>query len=566
MVTWVLSKAVALLAFFTTLVYVRAIAGLARRLLPKSFVVRHGMAVIAFFYIAPTAVIALTFLLARAVLGAVWFSPTALWLSLIWDFLVALGAFSYYVTLWRLRRSPESFSLAVKLSKFEDWPSLYTLEAISRHTVILIGWMILERWFGEKFPVTPSDFHRILRADFRLVDAINEGEMVEAELAKSQAIPHLLGDERENSDEGEYDPAQRLFGRLIKKGVKAMANLKPDTPETKELLEASRELLEFEEDVPSSGQAPLINRALNAPLPDELWDVSCNLCGRTPEVITASWRRFHAQDGLRLRLVSLFTTAELLQRLAGAMVIARLRDTERLRRTVAESDPLKPPASNGQWTWTLRWALKEAGDGDPALNWMREFLLAPRDDFHELIRTLEPFEKIVSRATLHSAGSRDTLAGWEILWMLRNKIVGHGGVGWQLQARPLVYLGALHRFFLGLIGDLVSYDLKVSAVVATPEHETKVVGRKQEIRLVQMLGDNCLAVSHLPGSNTSVLLNPYFRFHSGRLLMFNRLRAGNAEYVDYLTDNIDEPTFKSFPETDDSFLSRSSVSAALNQL
>ena len=56
-----------------------------------------------------------------------------------------------------------------------------------------------------------------------------------------------------------------------------------------------------------------------------------------------------------------------------------------------------------------------------------------------------------------------------------------------------------------------------------------------------------------------MLLNPYFRFNAGRLLMFNRWSNGQAEYIDYLTDQIDDPAFLSFPETENSFLSPSSV-------
>jgi len=64
-----------------------------------------------------------------------------------------------------------------------------------------------------------------------------------------------------------------------------------------------------------------------------------------------------------------------------------------------------------------------------------------------------------------------------------------------------------------------------------------------------------LCVGCTPESQSTVELNPYFKFNDGRLLVLNRYsnNQGKAEYIDYNSANPLEPSFFSFPEDKKAF-------------
>lgn len=525
---WFLAHLWILLAFLSTFIYVRGVGAFLRRLILKMATKNWGRAEAVVCYTLSTILPAIFLLLLRK-RGLVWISGTALWASLLLDALCLLGMMSYLNKLRTLRKTPELFLSGVSLRCFEDWPSPRVIADALRHLALKIP--LLNRRFGRTLVVTVGDFRRFLQNDLRLIDDVPEEDALpEIPQAALRSMPHLFLP----------DPPQRKVEDVEPEALDIMDELVAD----------------MDYDYFSGGTLHIINRTLNSKLPDELWRTSRNLCLTMPNVIANTWKQFHAQESPRLRLVTLFTAADLIQRLLGSLVLSTLRDLGEVLAPERQNQKVMPPEIINQWNRTLGWALETSTT--PKLNRIREIMLAPRDDFDSLRESLKPFWKIVGRATIDYPGARNTLTGWRVLSVLRNKLIGHGGIGWQLNLRPTVYLSAVHYYFLAMMRDVAALDLGVLANWG--DTDIIIAGKDQglDIDPTGYFGDDCLALAALPDEQGFAVLNPFLRFHKGRLLILNKVyqasRIEKADYVDYNVDDITEPSFISFNEKFANFL------------
>jgi hypothetical protein len=291
----------------------------------------------------------------------------------------------------------------------------------------------------------------------------------------------------------------------------------------------------------------LLNRRLYADLPDDLYAAARAICRNTPRVIASQWQTFHLDCALRLRFVTLFNTADLIQRHVTIRALATLLDRNAMPSNLRENADLLSGAGFGDWNRTLRAALQAPC---PALDAWRSLLLDPRSDFDSALGLIEPLSRLLPAPIVPHG--RDTLALWEVLGELRNRFTGHGPLGLLMAADPAAYVGCLHRFFLTAMRDMAKFDLGV-----TLQRGKSVKGVDRGFASVEYIPQ--LSLLFDPGDGEPVNLYPYLLPSDGRLLTLNRIHLKEAEYVDFSATAAVEPSFVRRPVASGSFRVRDGV-------
>ncbi|HTG14779.1 MAG TPA: tetratricopeptide repeat protein [Blastocatellia bacterium] len=527
--------------FFITFFYIRVFG----RLLRKRIQLRSprlGMPEVVILKAAFTVCPALALLYVRHELGWVWISKAGIWASVSLDVLLSLCLIPYFVAIRRLRHSPAAVRGTVTVDPgFHN--AIFTFNL----------WMSLFIRTGT-ITIAQADAKRFLRGDKRFFDIV----------ARENKLSEIWNQMKQTYSEGQPDldsPGIALdaadlesrsmpqivindidFGVLVQEGHLGTTDraIKDRSPRLFERLTRSK--------TAGATESHALNRLLNCGLSDELWEASCNLCKMTPGIVAGSWKRFHFQETLRLRLLVLFNTSDLLQRLIGAIVICKLRDSGELSE-MENPDSLKlPPLASGRWNRCLRWALEKSKSAD--LEVLRGLLLHPRDDFADLANWLKPFEALLGTGHLLNDGN-DTLRAWAALAEVRNKVIGHGGIGRQMQLDPQSYLVPLHHYFLAVVKRIAALDLQVLSALGYPNVE--IAGKDQGLYVTGKLPAHSEAVAFVPATRELVVLSPYFKFNKERLLVFNRYsqndgsRQRDFEYIDFYASSISHPSFIRVP-------------------
>lgn len=501
---WLISYIFIFLSFAGTLLFLRFVGRVVRRFIPQSKTVGWNNLKISIVYIAPTVSLGILLLIFRNWFGVILISTTAVWLSLFWDAIHLFCALNFVRKLRRLRHTPDSFFYQVKLVPYNDWaksnfknisPFRYWLRGFSFPSSLQMFSFLLKG--NNEVRIFYGDFDRFLRRNIRLIDSIEDAEnKLPLTAGEVIATPHL------EAINGE--PKQNKFY--------------------------------------------FVNRVTNTALPDELWETSCRLCQTTPPIIAATWKLYHFQEDVRLRLVTLFNAADLMQRLIGAMILRMLEETGELDALLANSDfprdkskkPIYPPNTNADWNWVLSWTLKNSKSEE--LEIFRQILLEPNPNFAANLEKLAPFWQILQITPRHPTNEQNTLANFYILNQLRNKTIGHGSIGWKLQLRPAVYLSALHYFFLATMENISKLDLGVLAYRQSGEI-LETASTFRGLWATEIIKDDYQAAIENPFSGKFLPLSPYLRFYNGRLLIVDRFSKEHAIYIDYNPENITEPSF-----------------------
>ncbi len=513
---WILAKYLTLLAFMLTLVIVRTLAALARRSVPFKIIQKRDTFFSGLIYVSAGLVVAVILWCFRRQAGVTWISESALYLSLALDLFFLGGVLFYCYALKRLRKHPDRFPYKVTVVETLKWPDSAVVTHPLRLGLSQLG--MVRKWSAPEFQITPPDFTGPLRRNPRLLDDISDGSILGYSKSEIDYFPHLVSEFEKSQDNG--------AGVHTEKKANAKAVMVGDAHRT-------------------------LNRALVSGLPDNLWNTSIRLCQSSPQIIATTWKQFYQQKSLRLRLVSLFNTVEMFQRLIGAIALVTLRDEDFPEPEFVIGET-KIPESMNHWNQALRGVLERTTT--PTLAPLRRVLLTIRDDFDDLLKELTPLREILGDGIIRIDGTRDTLAGWKLLGELRNKLIGHGGVGWKLSVDMTNNLSSLHFFFLAMMKDVSRFDLGVLAVHRNSD--LIVIGLDKGLNRALNASGPCLALARVPESNKVVELNPYFRFNTGRLLAIDgyRDKSAIAEYTDYNSADPLEPSFFSFPEHKSSFI------------
>lgn len=523
-------------------------------------------------FCAPSLSMAVLLLFLRNERGWIFISSTAIWITIAWDGFSLIATFLFTSRLRQLRRAPASLT-SVTLSPVQDiakWP-----HARSFHLTVLVSWWmratflqigldnipIVRRIFqksvsGRHLRVAPGDFREFLGGDLRYIDVLSD---YEDELGfdpdRVIEVPHLLV------------TRTSVLGRAAGKVLSHLTGEKFDLD--KEESDDDEEVNEWDFDLrtllrqltgATSKSYPL-NRALNMKLSDELWEASQAICQNTPQVIATSWKLFHFQDEARLRLVTLFNTADLIQRLVGSFVLSTLRNSGELEEMVrAGRGPvaaqsvtrISVPGSTREWNRSLAWYLEHSIT--PSLASLRSMLLIPREDFDELQNKLEPFWDLLGGKQFPEHTVRHTVGAWDVFRVIRNQTIGHGMVGLQIKLEPLKYIVPLHEYFLAVMRDVVLLDLAVYSFDS--QAEDGIVGFSGGLRSACTV-DECEIWLRTHGTSDDFTnVSPYLRFHGGAVLFPNRLMKSGVEfeYVNYRPRSIAEASFIKLPVDPASFL------------
>jgi hypothetical protein len=514
--------------------YIRIVAILARAVWPSrdaGFLRREIVDRI------PSLLMAALFIYLVRAEGVRWISEIGAWASLVLD------------GWWIAQRVPERRLIR----------ALQTHPAAVQHPVVCTGGV--PRFVGEAFAARMSDLiFRRMRAnwiivlsprdviryglgDVRVIDAVHvpsvescAGELfVLPSSALRRWAAHVRLPERTPSD---TDPPLQ--------GLTSAQNLF-SVPHLQFVFEQELGPMELRGLFLRSHQFHVMNRHLNLRLPIEAWAASVLLCCVPPRVIATSWRQFHFQESVRLRIVTLLNTADLVQRLVAIRMLTVLRDCGALESAWPADEPLLRRGSFGDWNRTIELGL-QLPVGAP-LEALRRLLLAPRDDWDELMKEIAPVMRQVWAGDFQPS-ARSTLAAWRLLGDLRNALVGHGNVGTAMTLSPRLHLGALHAYFLRIVRRLLDLELEVDAFrpPAQPAGDDVYVGADTGILgfgEIERADADCDATLNV--DDRAISARPYLRFQSGRLLILNRILDGAAEYVDFLPDNIAEPSYQVFP-------------------
>ncbi len=98
----------------------------------------------------------------------------------------------------------------------------------------------------------------------------------------------------------------------------------------------------------------------------------------------------------------------------------------------------------------------------PHLAHFRAALLPPLADADARRDTLAPIAHLLGIRE-SDLTARTPLEGFRVMGDLRNWMAGHGAIGSRLSLGALICVGALHRYFLAMIRELVKLDLTVYA-------------------------------------------------------------------------------------------------------
>lgn len=536
-----------------TFLYVRSVGAVLRSLLPKTLALGLGLPLTTALFVSPTALVGFALYLAHVRGGVVWISLFGIYLSWGQDLIYIIGMIYYYLILRRIRHQAASFESLIQLGAYAEWPSS---DVVRRPLDYLLPRLpFIKSWKKPSVMIKPVDFQRFLKGNARLIDYA-ELDLLPLSYLDFCAVPHFPLPVNEanngtgngaNSDSGSRGrrygskggPVEHLENQLRDSFVRFFgeapsrekAQTKP-APESKELQSTAVRFY-------------LMNRALNFELTEELWETSQKICRTMPGSIARTWKGFHFQQSVRLRYLSLFNTADQLQRLLGAIVLCRVRDAGLLREGKLGDQEFRVPASPVQWAETIQLALLTEGAG---LEELRSVLLDSRNDFVQWQDRLTPFAEVIGGPIIFPAGQRSLLAGLSLLSVLRNKIIGHGGVGSQLRMRPLVYLSALHYFFLELVKDILKLDIQIFAATVDGRHSR----RDQAVALPLRLEGEHVAVAKTRSLNP-IKMHPYLRYRNGRLLIINRATKEGVSFLDFEAHSV-EPTYLTFQIDPNDFL------------
>lgn len=564
---WLLPYIFSMLAFLGTFFFIRIAGKIARQFYTKSSTVNWDNLKITVVRSAPTVVLGILLLMLRNRFGWIWISPGAVWASLTWDGLHLIFTLYYIGKLRSLRRNPASFFYQVKVEPYDDWadsnlpyiiPVKFWLRGSSVPVLFQPLSFILTFFGSGKTPlgILYGDFRRFLRGDFRYVDVFDD---IDGKLDLSEeelwSVPHLAVKDANAYKRQILGFFGGMLGDAVKEGFKRTAkfsdeetgeqntddvlkSLEPDDEEPKFSLQAFR----------STSKSFLTNRAINTALPVELWEASRRLCKTTPSIVADTWKLYHFQDDVRLRLIMLFTVSDLMQRLLGAIVLRMLAEIGELGSLTGRPDfpfgktkeQIVLIKNNPDWNKLLRWALKNSESEE--LEIFRRMLLKPNPDFAATVEKLAPIWQILQDKPPHYVTEQNALDAFSLLTHLRNKTVGHGSIGWKLQLRPAVYLSAFHHFFLAAIEDVSNLDLGIAAYLRT-EDDLELVSLMDGLSTGEKAeGSGRVAVLN-PVNGELLDLDPYLRFYEGRLLIAEKIFENDAIYVDYKAENIAEPSF-----------------------
>lgn len=539
MTMWFLwAKLLAFILLAATFIYLRSASAVLRSLLPKSLTAEMGLPLIATLFVTPSILLGFGLYLAHVQAGVIWISVTAIYFSWIQDLLYVSGIVYYYFVLRRIRKRPASFDLLICLEEYAAWPST---DVVRRPFDYLLPRLpFARRWKKTKVLVRPIDFHRFLNDDLRLID---EAELALVGLTYLEfcAVPHFLLPPQEPAA-----AARSNFGEWREEPSDA-EQMSP--PPASRRQTRGRYPLRMEKET-SATRYYIVNRALHAELTEELWATSRKLCQTLPSAIARTWKTFHFQESVRLRFVALFDTSDLIQRLICSVVLCTLRDEGVLVNGTLGGQEFRIPASTLHWTDMLELAFTAHGK---RLERLSRILLEPRENYEEWQEGLSPFGAVLGGSILFPPNSRNVLAGWRMLGILRNKIIGHGGVGTHLRLRPLLYLSAVHYFFLTMMREITDLDLGVFAGNGEGGAQKKLL-KDQGLGTALNVSGNHHAFACPEHQHAMVSLHPYFRYHDGRLLIINRLTKEGVNYIDYNVANIFEPSYLTLKTERDDFI------------
>jgi hypothetical protein len=483
---WLLSAALPVAVTLWLLFKVRSLGQ--RMPLPERIAVRPLERTIATWTPAVAAAVVVLFVHSRP--GMVWVSAGAAWLVLGIAALNLATLFSYFVLVLRLRVHPERVRRVV----------VCTTE---NPTGASIARVFLARVEAR---VAPPDLQRFLVGDLRKVDYITPeaAALIGMTLAAAREVPHV--------QVHRADDKRTILPKSL-----------------------------------SAASAPLLNRALNTRLTDAMWETSRNLVRRQPRMVAHTWKTFHEEETVQGRLDTLFSTAELLQRVAGSAMFAVLRDTGRLRDLLGdESERFLRNGSFGDWNGPLRRVLGQLTENErEELAPLATAFTRPLPGFQGELDLLKPFWELIERPEVQDA---DALSALRLLGYLRNRTIGHGAVGWRMTVEPEPFLSALHRFLLFGVVELAALDLGVCGWKARGNHQ----GCDRGLGATRKAGENSLALAFPLPRGMPVYLNPYLRFREGALLVVNRIREP-VEYVNYSAD-ASQPAFVSISTDVEQFL------------
>lgn len=560
-----------LASFFGTLYFVRFAGKPVQQFVPKDGTTEWDNLKISIVRSTPTLLFAIFLLILRNWFGWIFISATAVWISLIWDGFHLICTAYYVGKLRSLRRNPSAFFFRVKIEPYDDWPNTNLLKifpvrfwtrGISIPTLLQpLSFLLTFLGSGTRtLRILYGDFRRFLLNDFRYIDLIDD---IERKLDFSEeelwSIPHLAV-KNEAAYKREIFGFLGLLGDIAKEAIEEHVGEQSDESDKKVLQDVLEAISSEENESRFSKQASrssngifLINRSINSALPAELWETSCRLCETTPSIIAATWKLYHFQEDIRLRLVTLFNAADLMQRLIGAIVMRILDEVGELDSLVADPDfpcdklgkPVYPPNSNADWNRLLSWILKRSQS--PDLELFRQLLLKPNPHFTKDLDRLAPFWQMLQVRPQHPTNDENTLANFYLLNQLRNKTIGHGSVGWKLQLRPAVYLSSLHHFFLATMEEISKIDFLIFAYRESEEDVELLSIFKGLFKTEVAEGTEGRIATENPANEKFLDLHPYLRFYNGRLLMVDKFFKAEAVYIDYNAENIAEPSFIRLP-------------------
>lgn len=527
---WFLEKVIIFVAFFSTFIFIRFAAGAVRRFLAHEKSSERTTPSNILRFIAPSFLFAIYLWMLREYGNFIWISRSGILLSLLIDSIYFIGMLIYYVKIQRLRRSPAFFAPLVNLKgALETEGNKIVAEAL-KHIALQIP--LLRRRFGNILTIRTGDFRRFLNSDWRFVDTVQEIPPPHS-LRELSGFPHLIFAD-EDFVAPPVEDAQELIEDPQNFDYRKMYNFASWAANEDPVLSALKNNR-------VNQTIYVVNRTINTELSENLWKTSQNLICNTPDVIALNWRQFHFQESLRLRFVTLFNTSDLILRLISAIVFACARESGQFPIKDRYGRNQEIPRTTSEFNEALCWSLENSTDS--RLDFLRQKLLLPRTDFDELMTKLEPIAAISGDFITDENTVRNTLTAWQMLIVLRNKIIGHGGIGWQLDLNPLLYLKSVHYYFLETVRDIAAFNLRVS-----PIEENAAASDQKDLSDIHFRSVDWRAIAGIPGTDKIVSVYPYVRYYKKRLLFFNRISSGKAEYIDYNASNITEPSFISFDE------------------
>lgn len=567
----ILSYFYPLFGFIGTLTYVRGSAALIRRQIDGEKANNWSSLKANISFCAPSLGMAALLLLLRNERGWIFISSTAIWISIVWDGFSLIATVLFTTRLKQLRRAPASFT-SVTLSPVQDiskWP-----HARSFHLTVLLSWWLRVTFLqigldnipiirrilqksvsSQHLRVVPGDFREFLGEDLRYIDVLSDYEdELGFNLDRVIEVPHLLV--TRTSVLGD------AAGRLITHLTGYQFEDDEDSIDDEEVNEWDFDLRTFLRQLTgTTSKSYPLNRALNLKLPDELWETSHAICKNTPQVIATSWKLFHFQDEARLRFVTLFNTADLIQRLVGSFVLATLRNSGELEEMVrAGCGPaakqsvtqMSVPGTTREWNRSLAWYLEHSVTSSLAP--LRSMLLSPREDFDELQKKLDPFWDLLGGKQFPEHAARHTLGAWDVFRVIRNQTIGHGMVGLHIKVDPLKYLVPLHEYFLTVMREVAKLDLAIYSFDS--QAEDGIVGFSGGLRSACTVEECDVWVRTNGNGDNFTNVSPYLRFHGGAVLFPNRLMKSGVEfeYINYRPRSIAEASFIKLPVDSASFL------------